>query len=164
MNMDMQIEDSTQALDKRHRPWLNLLPLEATSPQQPLRVFRSAAAALRESEGSLTATQKSSEGIGSQAVGAAREAPADARAGQQLGGAGNAGRSSARVGVTRRTPTHAETAAAYPGAAVSTGSAWPRARGAAAAQGGEGTGGSRGRQKVLWNAICLGPELSLRTF
>ena len=28
--MDIYIEGSTEALDKRHRPWLDLLPLEAT--------------------------------------------------------------------------------------------------------------------------------------
>jgi hypothetical protein len=101
---------------------------------------------------SLTAIQQSAEGIGSQAVGAAREAPADARAGQQLGGAGNAGRRPARPGVTRRTPTHAETAAAYPGSAVPTGL---HGRGPGGSRGSgrrRHWGAPRGRQKVLWNS------------
>jgi hypothetical protein len=46
---------------------------------------------LRNLRGNLTATQKSAEGIVGQAVGKAREAPADERAGKQLGRAGNAG-------------------------------------------------------------------------
>ena len=46
---------------------------------------------LRKPQGDLIAMQKSAEGIVGQAVGKAREAPADERAGKQLGRAGNAG-------------------------------------------------------------------------